>query len=140
VLDANIIVRAVLGIRVRELIERYCTEVQLLAPATAFAKVEEHLPVIYAKRGLSADVAMGVYARVSAIVQELPLAFYADRELDARRRLERRDLEDWPVLACALALECPIWTEDRDFFGSGVPTWTSDRVEIYLAGAKPITG
>ncbi len=59
VLDANIIVRAVLGNRVRELIERFCTEVQMLAPATAFAEVEEHLPLIYAKRGLSADLAMG---------------------------------------------------------------------------------
>ncbi len=45
--------------------------------------------------------------------------------------------EDWPVIACALALECPIWTEDRDFFGAGVPTWTTDRVELYLANAEP---
>ena len=83
VLDANIIVRAVLGNRVRELIERYCTEVRLLAPATAFAEVEEHLPAIYAKRGLSADAAMAVYAGSSAIVQELPPAFYAHRKLAA---------------------------------------------------------
>ncbi|WP_455227346.1 PIN domain-containing protein [Lautropia mirabilis] len=27
---------------------------------------------------------------------------------------------------------CPIWTEDQDFFGTGVPTWTTDRVELYL--------
>ena len=46
--------------------------------------------------------------------------------------------EDWPVLACALALECPIWTEDRDFFGTGVATWTSDRVELFLR-ATPAT-
>jgi hypothetical protein len=67
VLDANIIVRAVLGNRVRELIERYCTEVQLLAPATAFAEVEEHLPVIYAKRGLPADVMIRWHHDVRAI-------------------------------------------------------------------------
>ena len=51
----------------------------------------------------------------------------------ARARLVGSDLEDWPVLACALVLDCPIWTEDRDFFGTGVASWTSDRVEIFLS-------
>ncbi len=45
-----------------------------------------------------------------------------------------RDADDWPVLACAMAMGCPVWTEDADFFGTGVATWTSDRVELYLAG------
>ncbi len=33
-------------------------------------------------------------------------------------------------------LGLPIWTEDQDFFGTGVPTWTTDRVEFYLNAAK----
>ena len=49
------------------------------------------------------------------------------------QRLKKRDEEDWPVLATALALECPIWTEDADFFGAGVATWTTDRVELLLS-------
>ena len=53
----------------------------------------------------------------------------------ARQRIARRDEDDWPVLACALALDCPIWTEDTDFFGCGVATWTTDRVELYLERA-----
>jgi len=36
------------------------------------------------------------------------------------------------MLAAALALGCPIWTEDTDFFGCGVATWTSDRVRMFL--------
>jgi predicted nucleic acid-binding protein len=48
----------------------------------------------------------------------------------------RRDEDDWPILASALALGCPIWTEDTDFFGCGVATWTTDRVELYLAKAS----
>ena len=46
-------------------------------------------------------------------------------------RIETRDPDDWPILATAMALDCPVWTEDNDFFGTGVPTWTSDRVELY---------
>lgn len=51
----------------------------------------------------------------------------------ARARIARVDPDDWQVVASALVLDCPIWTEDRDFFGTGVP-WTTDRVELYLAG------
>jgi hypothetical protein len=47
-------------------------------------------------------------------------------------------LSDWPILATALALQYPIWTEDMDFFGCGVATWTTDRVDLYLADAVPI--
>jgi hypothetical protein len=36
------------------------------------------------------------------------------------------------VLAAALSLSCDIWSEDTDFFGTGVAVWTSDRVEIFL--------
>jgi predicted nucleic acid-binding protein len=49
------------------------------------------------------------------------------------RRLGARDPEDWPILAAALALGCPIWTEDTDFFGCGVATWTSSSIEVFLA-------
>jgi len=54
---------------------------------------------------------------------------------EALSRSESRDPDDWPILATALALEFPIWTEDQDFFGAGVPTWTTDRVELYLRTA-----
>jgi hypothetical protein len=27
-----------------------------------------------------------------------------------------------------------VWTEDADFFGTGIATWTTDRVELYLVG------
>ena len=36
------------------------------------------------------------------------------------------------VVALAILLVIPIWTEDQDFFGSGIATWTTDPVELYL--------
>lgn len=54
-------------------------------------------------------------------------------ETQARARIEHRDERDWPGLAAALLMNCPIWTEDQDFFGTGIPTWTTATVEIYLA-------
>ena len=57
---------------------------------------------------------------------------YSDYERSARERIEFRDPDDWPVVAVAMMLDRPIWTEDQDLFGSGVATWTTDRVEVYL--------
>lgn len=70
------------------------------------------------------------------LVQTVEAETYASFEAVARERIEKRDEDDWPVLAAALALGCPIWTEDTDFFGCGVATWTTDRVELYLAAAE----
>jgi predicted nucleic acid-binding protein len=67
-----------------------------------------------------------------ALADVVTADLYGDYEAEARRRLGSRDPEHWPILASALALSCPIWTEDTDFFGCGVATWTSNRVEIYL--------
>jgi hypothetical protein len=39
---------------------------------------------------------------------------------------------EWQVLACALLLHCPKWTEDRHFFGAGFATWTTALVESYF--------
>ena len=52
-------------------------------------------------------------------------AFYVHFEEDARARMVRRDEDDWPVAAVALALDSPIWLEDRSFFGAVLATWTN---------------
>jgi predicted nucleic acid-binding protein len=72
--------------------------------------------------------------RLPALVQSLEFDVYGEFEAKARQRI--RDVRDWPVLATALALDCPVWTEDQDFFGSGVATWTTGTVTMYLMGAE----
>ncbi|WP_255719473.1 PIN domain-containing protein [Roseateles cellulosilyticus] len=58
---------------------------------------------------------------------------YRSFEQRALSRIGERDADDWPALACALMLGCPVWTEDADFFGTGVATWTTSRVKLYLS-------
>ena len=133
VLDANILLRAVLGRRVGGLIERYAMGVGFFAPDTVFLEIEKYLPPLAGKAGLPLSQAMAVCERLRRLVQELPPSRYRQREIAARARIARVDPDDWPVVASALVLECPVWTEDRDFFGAGICTWTTDRVELYLA-------
>ena len=72
---------------------------------------------------------------IAGLVQTVEPEVYSRYEAVARQRIDKRDEDDWPILAAALAFECPIWTEDTDFFGCGVATWTTDRIEFYLTRA-----
>jgi predicted nucleic acid-binding protein len=57
---------------------------------------------------------------------------YKGLQEQALQRIAVRDADDWPVVACAMIINCPIWTEDTDFFGTGMAVWTTDRVELFL--------
>jgi hypothetical protein len=48
VLDANTLARAVLGVRVRGLIEHYAGDVAFFVPESAIAEAQEHLPTMKA--------------------------------------------------------------------------------------------
>jgi predicted nucleic acid-binding protein len=75
---------------------------------------------------------IAVLDQIGRIVEQVDHSLYEGYQNVARERIALRDPDDWPVVATSLLLDLPIWTEDQDFFGSGVPTWTSDRVELYL--------
>ena len=91
VLDANILIRAVLGNRVRTLLTTYADVVDFFTPDVCMADAQKYLPLLFEKPSLPAEP--------------------------------------------ALTLNCPIWTEDQDFFGTGFPTWTTDRIHIYFETA-----
>ena len=132
VIDANILVRAVLGVRVRAVIEAHAEEVSFFVPEVAYAEAEEHLATLVVKRGGDPEKALSLLRCLRSLVALIGSEVYGELETEARGRLGARDPEDWPILASALALGCPIWTEDTDFFGCGVATWTSDRVLMFL--------
>lgn len=77
---------------------------------------------------LMADSLSAVEANVVVVAE----AVYASMEEEALARCER-DPRDWPVVACALVLSAGIWTNDNDFLGAGVPTWTTATLSAWLA-------
>ncbi len=132
VVDANILVRAVLGKRVRAVIEAHAESASFFVPEVSYTEAEEHLATLVAGRGGDPGKALSLLRSLRSLMVPIGNDVYGEFEAEARRRLAARDPEDWPVLASALALGCPIWTEDTDFFGCGVATWTSDRVLMFL--------
>lgn len=68
---------------------------------------------------------------LEASLNVMPAESYTQLDTVARGRLPA-DPNDWPTVALALALDAGIWTEDRDFFGCGLATWTTPVLDHYL--------
>lgn len=133
VLDANILIRAVLGSRVRNLLMENAEAIKFFAPDSAYDEARKYLPALLQKRDLASKPAMAVLDLLVTLVEPMELELYENLKEAALKRIAIRDANDWPVLACAMALGCAVWTEDADFFGAGVATWTTDRVELYFS-------
>jgi hypothetical protein len=77
VLDANILIRAVLGKRVRELLIEHAATIKFFAPDVAYADARKYLPALLIKRGVDSVAAMLVLDALESIVQPLELELYA---------------------------------------------------------------
>lgn len=136
VIDANILIRAVLGQKVRGLIERYCDSVAFYVAEANVEEAEFYLAKeLAAKRGLDEATWRPVFDGVLSAIQIITGEVLAEVETEAKARIGSRDVNDWPGVAAAMVLDCPIWTEDQDFLGAGVATWTTATVDIYLSRA-----
>lgn len=121
VLDANILIRGVLGRRVRQLVETYAAQgFPFAAPEIAFDEAKKYLPSLLKKRGKPDVDVVAALEYLRQIIEPIDRELYGEFEDEARERLRGRDETDWPILATALGLDCDIWTEDADFFGTGI--------------------
>ena len=105
----------------------------------AFDDVHEHLTAVLTKRGElpALQASLDKLKALQTAVQVVDQAEYKAMQPAALARIGPRDPDDGPVLACARLLNCPVWTEDKDFFGTGVATWTTALVELYFADPAP---
>jgi hypothetical protein len=76
VLGANILIRAVMGKRVRELIVDNTERVQFFSPDVAYADARKYLPALLEKRGVNSASAMEVLDALESIVLPLELGVY----------------------------------------------------------------
>ena len=137
VLDANILIDAVLGTRVLAILEAFEDEVTFFSPDVCVSDAGRNISEICKKHGFDELLALRILKRVERIVEVAEQRTYTKEQRDALERIQDRDPDDWPVIAVALSLNLPIWTEDRDFFGCGVATWITNTVEITCATDPP---
>jgi predicted nucleic acid-binding protein len=110
----------------------------IFTPDICIEEVQKHLPTIFEKRGISSSVALEVFSHIKRTLQVIDKSIYDKHANDAQQRIKGRDLDDWPVIATALLFNCPIWTEDKDFFGVGIPVWTTNRIHLFFDSLNAI--
>lgn len=140
VLDASSAVAEALRARGLALFQNPRLELHMSEAAWSETRheLERRVGVLGARQLLSEDEQSALYAAALGTLETclhiIPVEAYAPFESTARARIPA-DPNDWPSAALALALDTGIWTEDRDFFGSGLATWQTPVLQHYLAEA-----
>jgi len=130
VLDANILIRGCFGRRVRGVLADYADKADFYVALAALTEARHYVVDLARRRGLDEAVCIEALDSLLSIVQVVEDDLLETGRVEAQARI--RDPEDWPTLALSLQLECAVWTEDQDFFGTGVATWTCANVERFL--------
>lgn len=98
-------------------------------------ELEKRLGILLHRGHVRPDEAETLRAKIELILTEdivvLLIETYAEHVGEATWRIPR-DPNDVATVALALASDCGIWTGDRDFFGCGLPVWTTDTLLSYL--------
>ena len=94
VVDANILMRAVLGKGARALLAKYCERIVFVAPDVAFDQARKHLPQVIARRKLQVEPFMAYFVSLANIIQTIEREDYSGFEAIARQRLAQCDEDD----------------------------------------------
>lgn len=139
VIDANIVLSAALGGRTRPVIlgirQRRSLLISIDAMAEAFT--------VASKLASDAPAAPDNVASVLELLDVVGEGFYASR-LEAARRVLRNAVasrngstSDAHILALAWTYDADIWSHDRDFAGTGWPSWSNANLAAALTDEAP---
>jgi hypothetical protein len=98
--------------------------------ATTAANVRELRERLVAIFGLDEAEASLETDRIVGFFELVYLDTFEHLRPQAEARLSVGGKSDWPTLAAAMTFEGAVWTDDRDFFGVGVPVWSSGNVRF----------
>ena len=132
VADANVLLSALIGGRARLVLQHPDVDEVFTAAAT-LDEVSEYAEGLAEKKGLRLDVlALALAALPLTIIDR---AQYQDQIPEATKRIGRRDPDDVEILALALHLAAPVWSNDNDFEDVGVE-WHTTAELLKSLGAR----
>ena len=130
--DANVLLSAVLGGRAKLLLE--VPNLEVFTSEATFAEVQEYAAHLAGKKGLPRDLVLLAVATLPVTLVESDA--YAAAIPEASRRIGHRDPDDVEILAVALHLQVPIWSNDRDFEDAGVEWYTTAQLLKRLRASR----
>jgi predicted nucleic acid-binding protein len=133
VADANVLLSAVIGGQSKTVLEHPRVET-VVTTAVTFAEVQEYAGHLAQKKRLDLElVLLAVAALPVAIV---PREQYQDALPRARGKIGKRDPDDIEILALAMHLGWPLWSNDNDFEAAGVEWYTTAELLQRLKAAE----
>jgi predicted nucleic acid-binding protein len=123
--DANALLSAVLGGRANLILQHPEVE-EIFTAEETLDEVQEYALGLARKKRLREDVVLLTLATLPVTVMERSI--YASGIAEASRRIGQRDPDDIPILALALTLNVPLWSNDKDFKDVGVEWYTTERL------------
>jgi predicted nucleic acid-binding protein len=123
--DANVLLSAVLGGRAKRI--PLHPEVEVIVTAeTTFQEVQEYAAELARKKHLSLDLVLLAVATLP--VKVVAREDYAAAISKAEKRMGKRDPDDIDILALAIHLGIPVWSNDNDFEDAGVEWYTTAQL------------
>jgi predicted nucleic acid-binding protein len=127
--DANVLLSALIGGRARLVLNH--SEVQeVFTTEHTLAEVQEYVPILSKQKRLPSDILLLAVAALPVTL--VGRAQYAKSITEATKRIGHRDREDIELLALALHLRIPIWSNDRDFEHLDVDLFTTEGLLRHL--------
>jgi predicted nucleic acid-binding protein len=127
--DANVLLSAVIGGRAN-LVFKHPQIDEIFTPEHTFAEVQEYTLVLARKKRLPPDILLLAAAALPVTV--VSRAHYAKSIPEATKRIGPRDPDDIELLALALHLNIPIWSNDNDFKGMRIELFTTEGMLRHL--------
>jgi hypothetical protein len=97
VLDANILIRAVFGTRVRVILESFEESASFFSPDACFQDAREYIPDVAAQRGIEQSASFLVLDSIRQIVESVDRSLYEGYEQLARERVSRVTQKTGPL-------------------------------------------
>lgn len=131
--DANVILAALGGGAAGRVLQD--ESVQVYAPQSVLDEIGEYIPRIAKLKGLDEGVLRMTLLNLPII--SLDPEEYEAKRGEAFRRIGKRDPDDVDLLAVALTLTVPIWSNDNDFEDAGVEWYTTAEILKKLKPRNP---
>lgn len=134
VVDANVLLSGFLSDGItRELLLH--TPLELYAPGWLTAEVGRNLDDLCEKGRIARSVAQTLSDRFMERIQQVPEPVLARHAAEALERCERSGVKDAPYVACAMAVDAALWTDDATLGEeAGVEVYTTgELMDRFLA-------
>ena len=124
VADANVILSAVIGKAALKIFTN--TDIKIITTQFNIGETLEYLPRLAEKYELKLEILESQLKLLSLVVYQKE--FYEDKLKIAFKKVGEIDPEDIDLLALAIKLNLPIWSNDKDFKKARVEVFTTAEV------------